>query len=325
MVPQNFAGRGCFALNTPAWRGLLRVMTQADQNIYKGAFLMLLAGLCFVAVTALVKLLDGRVPASEAAFLRYIMGVVLFLPMLRGVLRTQLTGRQWRLIGMRGIVHAVGVSLWFYAMTRIPLAEVTSLGYLTPAFVTVGAVFVLGERLAVRRVLAVVCALLGALVIVRPGFRALEPGHLAMLATSVFFAISYLTAKILADEVPATLIVATLSVSATIGLVPLAWPVWVTPDGYALLVLFGVACAATLGHFLMTLAFREAPITVTQPVTYLQLVWAVALGALVFAEPVDLWVIFGGSIILAAVSFITWREAVLKRRPLTPVSTATKL
>jgi drug/metabolite transporter (DMT)-like permease len=88
--------------------------------------------------------------------------------------------------------------------------------------------------------------------------------------------------------------------------------------------MFCVACFATIGHFLMTMAFREAPITVTQPVTYLQLVWAVALGALFFAEPVDLWVIFGGSIILAAVSFITWREAVLKRRPVTPVSNETK-
>jgi drug/metabolite transporter (DMT)-like permease len=162
------------------------------------------------------------------------------------------------------------------------------------------------------------------LVIVRPGFRELDPGHLAMLGTSIVFAISYLVAKILSDDVPPAVIVAMLSASVTIGLVPLTIPVWVMPDGYVLLVLFCVACFATIGHFLMTMAFREAPITVTQPVTYLQLVWAVALGALFFAEPVDLWVIFGGSIILAAVSFITWREAVLKRRPVTPVSSETK-
>lgn len=63
----------------------------------------------------------------------------------------------------------------------------------------------------------------------------------------------------------------------------------------------------------MTLAFSAAPLTVTQPVTFLQLVWAVALGALVFAEPVDLWVVLGGSVILASVVFITLREAQLKR------------
>jgi len=64
---------------------------------------------------------------------------------------------------------------------------------------------------------------------------------------------------------------------------------------------------------------------VTQPVTFLQLVWATALGAIVFAEPVDGWVVLGGLIILASVSFITWREAMVKRRAITPVVGATKV
>jgi drug/metabolite transporter (DMT)-like permease len=64
----------------------------------------------------------------------------------------------------------------------------------------------------------------------------------------------------------------------------------------------------------MTLAFRAAPLTVTQPVTFLQLVWATTLGAVVFAEPVDMFVILGGGMIIASVSHIAWREAVLRRR-----------
>jgi len=63
---------------------------------------------------------------------------------------------------------------------------------------------------------------------------------------------------------------------------------------------------------------------VTQPVTFLQLVWAVTLGAVVFGEAVDGWVIFGGAVIMASVSFITWREAVAKRK-VTPVANATKV
>jgi drug/metabolite transporter (DMT)-like permease len=89
--------------------------------------------------------------------------------------------------------------------------------------------------------------------------------------------------------------------------------------------LFLVACFATAGHFTMTLAFQAAPVTVTQPVTFLQLVWAVSLGALVFGEPVDGWVVLGGAVIMGAVSFITWREHRLKRRALTPVDLATKV
>ena len=66
------------------------------------------------------------------------------------------------------------------------------------------------------------------------------------------------------------------------------------------------------------------PLTVTQPVGFLQLVWATALGALAFAEPVDIWVILGGFVILSSVTFITWREATLKRA-ITPNVNATKL
>jgi drug/metabolite transporter (DMT)-like permease len=89
--------------------------------------------------------------------------------------------------------------------------------------------------------------------------------------------------------------------------------------------MFVVACLATAGHYTMTLAFAAAPVTVTQPVTFLQLLWSVLLGALFFGEPVDGWVVLGGLVIIAAVSFITWREAVLKRRAVTPNVNATKI
>ena len=69
----------------------------------------------------------------------------------------------------------------------------------------------------------------------------------------------------------------------------------------------------------MTRAFAVAPMTVTQPVTFLQLIWASLLGALVFAEPVDLWVLVGGAVMIGAISYITWREAHLRRpAPVTP-------
>jgi drug/metabolite transporter (DMT)-like permease len=72
----------------------------------------------------------------------------------------------------------------------------------------------------------------------------------------------------------------------------------------------------------MTRAFRAAPLSVTQPVTFLQLVWATLLGALVFGEAVDPFVVLGGAVIIGAISYITWREAVVQRRPVTPAAVA---
>lgn len=290
-----------------------------------GVFWMLITGLCFVAVTALVKYLGPRVPAAEAAFLRYLLGLVFLLPMIRPILNARLTRRQVGLFGLRGVVHTLGVICWFYAMTQIPIAEVTAMNYLSPVYVTIGAALFLGEKLATRRILAVVVALVGALIILRPGFREVNSGHMAMLFTAVMFAVGYLIAKVMSDEVSPAVVVGMLSITVTIGLAPVAAAVWVTPTLGDLLILFGVACFATAGHFTMTLAFAAAPITVTQPVTFLQLVWAVLLGWLVFAESVDIYVVAGGLIIIGSISFITWREAVLKRRQVTPTVNATKV
>ena len=290
-----------------------------------GIFWMFVTGLCFVAVTALVKHMGSRVPPAEAAFLRYLLGLIFLLPMLKDVREVRLTPRQWKLFGMRGIFHAGAVILWFYAMTRIPIAEVTAMNYLSPVYVTIGAAIFLGEKLAMRRIVAILIALFGAAIILRPGFREVSSGHLAMLVTAIVFAGSYLTAKIMAGEVKPTVVVAMLSIFVPIGLAPFAIAVWVTPSLNDLMLLFCVASFATAGHYTMTLAFAAAPVTVTQPITFLQLVWAVLLGAIVFGEPVDIWVVFGGVVILASVTFITWREAVMKRRPVTPVVHETKV
>ncbi|SLN27093.1 Riboflavin transporter [Pseudoruegeria aquimaris] len=290
-----------------------------------GIFWMIVTGLNFVAVTAIVKHVGSGLPAAQSAFLRYVLGLVFLLPMLGPMLRTRMDRPLATLFAARGAVHTLGVILWFYAMTRIPIAEVTAMNYLSPVYVTLGAALFLGETLALRRILAVLAALLGALVILRPGLREVNAGHLAMIGTALAFAGSYLIAKRVSGQVSPAVVVGMLSVTVTIGLAPFAFAVWVPPSGSELFWLFLVACFATAGHYTMTLAFQAAPLTVTQPVTFLQLIWATALGALVFAEPVDGWVVLGGAIILGAVSFITWREAMLKRRAVTPPANATKI
>ena len=289
-----------------------------------GVFWMVVTGLLFVGVTALVKYLGTDIPAPQAAFIRYALGLVFLLPMIRPILRADLSAKQWGLFAARGLAHSIGVALWFFAMARIPIADVTAMNYLAPIYVTIGAALFLGERLALRRVLAVLVALIGALIILRPGFREIGSGHFAMLAAAVVFGASYLLAKLLTDQTNAVIVVGMLSFWVTLGLAPMAAHVWVTPDLHTVLVLFVVACLATAAHYTMTLAFRSAPLTVTQPVTFLQLVWAVSVGTLFFGEAVDIWVVIGGLVILASVSFMTWREAMLKRQ-ITPAVPETKL
>lgn len=289
-----------------------------------GAFWMILTGIFFVGVTALVKTVGDGLPSQQSAFLRFLFGLVFVLPALGGLIRAPLERRHLALFAWRGAAHTGAVMLWFFAMTQITLAEVTAMNYLAPIYVTLGAALFLGERLAIRRLLAIAAAILGALLILRPGFRELSAGHFAMLGTAFLFGISYLLGKRLTAELGAGVIVAMLSLVVTVGLAPFAAAVWVTPTWEQTVLLFFVAVFATAGHYTMTLAFAAAPVSVTQPVTFLQLLWSVLLGVFLFDEPADAWVIAGGLLIVAALSFITWREHVLSRRHVTPVVNETK-
>lgn len=286
---------------------------------------MVFTGVLFVMVTGLVKYLGPTMPAPQAAFLRYALGLILLVPMLPFREGLRLQKHQLRLSVWRGVLHSGAVTLWFFAMARIPIADVTAMNYMAPIYVTIGAALFLGERLALRRLGAIAFALLGVIIILRPGFREIGAGHMAMVLATLFFGASYLLAKRLTDEMPAGLVVVLLSVIVTIALLPMALVVWVPPSGFDLIILFLVACIATLGHYTMTLAFKATSISVTQPVTFLQLVWAVTLGVVVFGEAIDPFVVLGGGIILGSVTFISWREATLQRRLRTPPVPATKV
>ncbi len=274
---------------------------------------MLLSGLFFTSVNVIVKHVGSALPAPEMVFLRYAGGVVFVLPMLPAILRTGFAPRLVGRFALRGLVHGIGVTLWFFSMARIPIAEVTAMSYLQPVYITLLAVMFLGERIALRRLAAIGCAILGMLIVLRPGFRELVPGHFAMLAAAPIFAISYTMAKSLTGLAPPSVVLGWMSLTVTLFLIPSATLAWVPPTTGAGGWLFLCACLATIGHYAMLRAFSAAPIIVTQPVTFLQLVWSVMFGALLFAEPVDGYVILGGTVILGSVMFIAWREARLRR------------
>ncbi len=288
-------------------------------------FWMFITGLLFVGVTGIVKHLGSGLPAAEAAFLRYVMGLVFVIPLIGLIKRANLTKVELSLFVWRGAVHSVGVMLWFYGMTMLPMAEVTAMSYLSPVFVTIGAALFLGERLAALRIMAIVFAIIGVLVILRPGFREISLGHIAMLINGGLFAASYLIAKVMADRVEPLVVVGMLSIFVTIGLAPWAFLVWVPPTLTQLGWTFVLATFATAGHYTMTLALRAAPIAVTQPVTFLQLIWSILLGILIFNESFDEWVVIGATIIILSISFIMWREGRVRNKKITPLSPETKL
>lgn len=296
----------------------------ARSGTVTGILWMIVTGFLFVIVTCIVRYLGSDMPAIEAAFIRYAIGLAMVSPGLIVYFRRRPPLAKTGLFAVRGFIHGIGVMLWFYAMARIPIAEVTAIGYTAPIFVTIGAAIFFSEKMHMRRIAAVLIGLCGTLIILRPGFNEVNIGQLAQLMAAPLFAASFLiTKKLTQTESPGT-IVALLSLFCTITLLPGAIMQWREPTLEEVFWLGMTALAATTGHYTLTKALASAPITVTQPITFLQLVWASILGMVLFGEAVDPFVFAGGGVIIAAATYISHRETVAARREMTPPAPAVK-
>jgi len=275
---------------------------------------MAASGLCFVLVAVLVRWVGTDLSAPQAAFIRYLFGTLMLAPIFFRMVRKELRVHAPGLMVVRGVAHGLAVILWFFAMARIPMAEVTAIGYLTPVVVTVAAAVFLGERLQARRMTAVIIGFIGVLVILRPGFQELSVGQLAQLATTPLFAASFILTKKLTSTDSNTVIVAVLSLVCTLTLfLPAAFS-WSPVSLREYVLLFLTAGFATLGHFTLTHAFRCAPIAALQPVSYLQLIWATLLGVMLFGDLIDIYVVIGGAILVLSTSYIAHRESAIAKK-----------
>ena len=279
---------------------------------------MVLTGVMFVGVTVAVRYLGTSMNPVQAGFIRYAFGLVMVLPLLSRAGVLSLHSKRIGFHALRGLAHGCGVMLWFFAMSRIPIAEVTALGFTAPVFTTLGAALFLRERLRSFRVIAMLAGFAGALLILRPGFREIDIGALAQVAAAPLFACSFLMAKSATRTASSTMIVVMLSVFCTLTLVLPALAVWRTPTLEELGLLFTTAVLATAGHYCMTRAFKAAEVSAVQPFTFLQLVWATLLGLVLFDEHLDLWIALGGALIVTAATWMAHREVQSQRRPTQP-------
>ena len=285
---------------------------------------MLLTTIFFVLVTAIVKYIGSDIPSAQAAFIRYVIGTLILFPFIVPIINKSFGKQNIIIFSLRGLAHGLAVMLWFYAISRIPIAEVTAISYTAPIFISIGAAIFFGEKFASRRIIAIIFAFVGTLIILRPGFNQISTGQIAQILTAPLFAISFLLTKKLSETMSSIVIVCMLSVYVTLILMPAAIIVWVHPSINDIIGLSIVAILATLGHLTLTQAIKTAPLTFTQPISYLQLIWATLIGFYFFSEKIDLFVLMGGGIIISSVTYISFREIKLNSFHKTTLSNYTK-
>ena len=216
----------------------------------------------------------------------------------------------------RGLSHGFGVILWFFAMARIPVSEVTAIGYITPIFVSIAAFIFLKETLSTSIIGALAICMIGMIIIIRPTTSGIATGQLSMIIATLFFAGSYILAKKLSATESTLEILVALNFTVTLTLAPFAIAFWVTPSLQEVLFLGIVALFATAGHFTMTMALKMAPITITQPISYVQIVWASCIGFIFFGETISLWFTVGAALIILSSLYVTYTSSAKQNKDL---------
>lgn len=267
-------------------------------------------GLCFSFLNTLARALSQQLDVYQAQFLRYLMGLLIMLPLvwrhgLQAYRPVNITGQFWR-----GGVHTLGLILWFTALPKIPLADMTAIGFTGPLFIMLGAAWFLGEPMRRDRWIAALIGFAGVLVVVLPKMTG-EGGwyNLVMLASAPVFAASFLITKALTRYEKPGVIVLWQSLTVTVLSLPMALPHWQAPHALQWLAFLVTGVLGTLGHYCLTRAFHTADISATQSLRFLDLVWASLLGWLVFADVPSSSTWAGALVILLATLWIARRES----------------
>lgn len=283
----------------------------------KGLAFMFVSTICFTGMQSAIRFVaeDTANPLHplELVFFRNIFGVIAIAPVF---MRSGLTILKTRRIGLhlsRAVIQSIGMMSFFVGLTLIPLTEVTALSFSAPLFATVLAIFVMGERVRIRRISALIIGFAGVLIVLQPGVGAVSTGALFIVVSSLIWAIAMTMIKSLSrtdSAVTSTLYAGLFMTPMT--LVPALF-VWTTPSLHQLMWLLLVGVAGTLGHVCFAQAFKLAEMSAVLPLDFLRLVWASLFGYFLFAETPGLYSWLGGLVIFGSASYIAFREAKLSR------------
>jgi drug/metabolite transporter (DMT)-like permease len=281
-----------------------------------GIGLMLAAGTVMPVMNGLGKMLATEYPPEQVVWARLtthlLWVLVLFLPQ-RGValFRTRRPLAQL----MLSLSMLISTTMFFFAVPHVDLAKASVINFVSPFMVMLLAVPMLGERLRLSRLLAVVAGFAGVVVVIRPGPGLIDWPSLAILGSAAFYALFQVVSRQAAagDRAETTIFYSVLAGAVVLSLiVPFGF---VAPRSLRDGVLLGsLGLIGAIGHYLMARAFACADASIISPFNYWQLIGAVAVGWLLFGDLPDGWTWIGAAVIVGAGLHLAWSEARGRRR-----------
>lgn len=281
----------------------------------RGGLWMVAAAASFTLMTTLIReVAGGGIHPFEIGFFRTVVNLLLMIPFIVRTRGAPLRTNNHRIYAFRGLCGFTFLLTYFTGAALIPVAQSQALVFTSPLWATLLAIAFLGERVRMRRMLALAAGFAGALIILRPGLVEFSLGALLVLVGAGANATSNMIMKYTTrSDHPDTAVVYLMLYVTPMILIPalFVWT-WPTPGQIALLV--GVGFFATLNQRFLARAFASADATAVLPFDFARLPFGAVIGYIAFAELPDIWVWVGGALIFIASVYIAHREARAARR-----------
>jgi len=294
-----------------SWQPLLSFRTLPSQN--KAIAYTLISIFFFSFMGIFIRKSSENIHIMEVIFFRNLLACLIIIPVMSSSGLASFKMNRPGLFVWRAIFVSIGMFSGFSAITLIPLAQATAISFTTPIFVTILAVFLLGEVIKFRRVAAIFVGFIGMLIIVQPGVGSISLGIILAFIGAFFHSINLLIVKKLtANESANAIVVWMVIMLVPISLVPAIF-VWEWPSALTWLYLWCLAFCGTVGHSFFTRAYSLADITSLQPFQFIKLPMIAFLAWVIFSELPLYWTWLGGLIIFSSTVYITRREAKINK------------
>jgi len=296
----------------------MRTWFNTQSDVMRASFFALFAAILAACFTLTIRYATQELHPYQAVFLRFAFGLILILPMVmkRGI--GSLATKRLPMFGLRGVLSAAEMCLWFMAVLYLPLAEATTLNFTVPLFGTILAAVILREQVRIHRWLAIVIGFVGVALIIQPGSETIQAASILPIAAAMCMASAgMITKRLVATESTTSLLFYLMIITTPVSLIPALF-VWQTPSWSALGLMAVAALMMNVMQVCNVKALQLADYSFFVGFSYLRLPIIAVLALILFGEVPDIWILPGGAMIIGAAIYVALRERKLAKHATGP-------
>jgi len=273
-----------------------------------------LSVLFFVLMSVCIKATGDHIPLFQVVFFRNFFALIpLFFVIYFLKLKISSINEYPLHLG-RAIIGITAMSLFFISIRYVPLVEMQTISFSSVFFISILSVFFLGEKIGYRRIIAVIVGFIGVVIILNPGSAIFSNYSFLPLIASFFLSIAVIFLKKILLTNNNILSVWIFTAFCTVISLFFYDDTWIWPQGYDLIFMIASGFLGFIAQICLTKSFQMADASLLAPLDFSSVIWSFLIGYVFFQEFITLNVLFGGLIIIMSVSYIFYRERVLKKQ-----------